>query len=346
MMDRDTAAEMIQAKALGCLDIHEKKELNEYLNKGGDFPWKEYGEFQSLTSLLPAILEIDIPDQKVKDKVAKRIYEAIAELKERRNRERGMDLREQDVIYPETTVLGEQIVSDDLNRESISDKSIEEIPETETPESASEDIPLQANGMLTDELPISDIGFDIKSSVEENIKIPEPEIFEKELLSENILDEDFTNLKTIQTKHEPEEILNTETKPSINDVPLTDQEANLKKTPAPEIKGPIQSKYRTLQEEKSKKRPTEEFTLDKEKLNRKYVEDIPLKKERYIEPEKPIKKSISGLVVDIIIYVLLLAAIAFVYLKLSSDIKKLQNEVDELKKDSVYLTTEYHFNRT
>jgi hypothetical protein len=337
MMDKDTAAEMIQSKALGCLDKTVKKELIEYLNLGGEFPWKEYGEYQNLTSLLPIILELNIPDTKVKDKVAKRIYDAIAEQKARKALEDNISNPIADIVYPETNVLGDEIIPDKFPENELANEVFEEMPPADTIDSIDVEIPLDAHGALTDEPPIIDTGFEIKSPSEEysdtDLSLPEPETYEEELnpeLEEKIsLPDDLSDVKIDQpvestfenAVEELAENLDSETGPEGEKI-----------TP-PEVDAPIQSKYRKIQEEKLKRKPLDEILPEKEKIKRKTSEEIPLQKEKFIETEKPVKKSITGLVVDIIIYILLLAAIAFVYLKLSSEIDSLKKEVNELRKN-------------
>lgn len=310
MMDKDTAAEMIQAKALGCLNNTDNKELNEFLNMGGIFPWKEFGDLQNLCSLLPIILEIEIPDASLKDKVAKRIYDAIAEQKAKLIKEDDLDKVSREIIYPETTVLGDQLLpSQPPEQESLAD-IFEDVIAPDTVDSLTDEIPIPA----PEEAPISGPGFKIKSTIEKEIPLPEIPNIEKQPIKDiNDLNLDIDDLGIqLETEPDKEELskpLKTEPKEVIDPKPL-------EKT-IPPVKPEVKSKYRQMLEEKAKRKPV--------------VEDIPLKKEKFVKPEKPKKKSAAGLIIDIILYVLLLAAIAFVYLKLSSEINNLKKEIDELK---------------
>lgn len=293
MMDKDTAAELIQAKALGCLDNKSRKELNEYLNLGGDFSWKEYGEFQNLTSLLPIILEIEIPDISVKDKVAKRIYDAIAEQKAKRDSEAGGRNYDDGLIYPETTVLGDPIFDSEIPGSKNSDENVSE-------------------NVVEDHFK-ADLNQGLSEEIRSEMSLIPPDV-KQEKFPEDISSEGLASDNSV---------------PSDSEVNL--QDAIKKNLPKPElpveknISTPVQSKYRTLLEKKSQLKP---------------IEEIPLTKEKYIEPEKPIKKTVSGLVVNIIVYILLLAAIAFVYFKLSSAIDELKTEIDRLKQDTSSLLIE------
>lgn len=312
-MDKVAAAEMIQAKALGCLDNNDRKELNEFLNLGGEFPWKEYGEYQNLTSLLPIILEIEAPDVSVKDKVAKKIYDAIAELKAKKTGGSGINKPGGELNYPDTTVLGEPILEDqtELNL-SMNEGDIIPIKpeEVELPDSS---VTENLSPEFSSEEPDISLQKNDEQVLNENLPLGTPEV-KKEDFPEEIIN-DSTVPESIPLAEEP---IPSSEKQSIEEK-MEDKSLNIKKTAA------VQSKYRNLIEEKSKRKP---------------LEDIPLKKEKFIEPEKPQKKSGSGIVVDIIIYILLLAAIAFVYLKLSSEIQSLKEEIDLLKQNSGILNSD------
>lgn len=312
-MDKVAAAEMIQAKALGCLDNNDRKELNEFLSLGGEFPWKEYGEYQNLTSLLPIILEIEAPDVSVKDKVAKKIYDAIAELKAKKTGGSGINKPGGELNYPDTTVLGEPILEDqtELNL-SMNEGDIIPIKpeEVELPDSS---VTENLSPEFSSEEPDISLQKNDEQVLNENLPLGTPEV-KKEDFPEEIIN-DSTVPESIPLAEEP---IPSSEKQSIEEK-MEDKSLNIEKTAA------VQSKYRNLIEEKSKRKP---------------LEDIPLKKEKFIEPEKPQKKSGSGIVVDIIIYIILLAAIAFVYLKLSSEIQSLKEEIDLLKQNSGILNSD------
>jgi hypothetical protein len=60
--------------ALGCLDNEDFVKVLNHIRAGEEFPYQELGEYQNLASLLPSFLEIEMPDQSVKDKVARKLY--------------------------------------------------------------------------------------------------------------------------------------------------------------------------------------------------------------------------------------------------------------------------------
>ena len=68
------AKDLIQAKALGCLDEEEEKLFAKLLEEA-DFPWQELGQYQNLVAFLPTLLDIENPDKEVKDNIARKLYE-------------------------------------------------------------------------------------------------------------------------------------------------------------------------------------------------------------------------------------------------------------------------------
>ena len=65
--------ELLQAYALGCLDKPDLDKIKSYIDAGGEYPWKELGEFQNLAALFPSILNMEIPSPQLKDKVARKL---------------------------------------------------------------------------------------------------------------------------------------------------------------------------------------------------------------------------------------------------------------------------------
>jgi hypothetical protein len=66
--------DLLFAYSVGCLDMEDLLELNEYFQSGDEFPWQELGEYQNLAALLPAILNMETPGPEIKDKVARKLY--------------------------------------------------------------------------------------------------------------------------------------------------------------------------------------------------------------------------------------------------------------------------------
>ena len=69
------AKDLLQAKVLGCLDPEEENIFSKLLEEDKDFPWQEYGRYQNIVSKLPILLDAEIPDQDVKNKIATKLLE-------------------------------------------------------------------------------------------------------------------------------------------------------------------------------------------------------------------------------------------------------------------------------
>ncbi|MFA6978427.1 MAG: anti-sigma factor [Ignavibacteriaceae bacterium] len=67
-------ATLLHAFALGCLEREEYDLMMEYFKSNQDYPWQELGEYQNLVALLPSFLNIESPDARVKDMVARKLY--------------------------------------------------------------------------------------------------------------------------------------------------------------------------------------------------------------------------------------------------------------------------------
>lgn len=67
-------ASLLHAFALGCLEREEHDRMMEYFKSSQDYPWQELGEYQNLVALLPSFLNIEVPDARVKDMVARKLY--------------------------------------------------------------------------------------------------------------------------------------------------------------------------------------------------------------------------------------------------------------------------------
>mgnify|MGYP003451083704 FL=1 len=70
MIDEQKIIGMLQAKALGCIDVEDNRELQAFIDEGHVFPWDELGKFQNVAALLPLALQLELPDAELKDRVA------------------------------------------------------------------------------------------------------------------------------------------------------------------------------------------------------------------------------------------------------------------------------------
>ncbi len=73
-MSNMESMELLQAKALGCLDPEDDARFNKSMREDENFPWQELGHYQNLVAFLPTLLDIEIPEPEVKDNVARKLY--------------------------------------------------------------------------------------------------------------------------------------------------------------------------------------------------------------------------------------------------------------------------------
>lgn len=116
------AKELLQGKALGCLDPAENENFNKLMEEDNDFPWQELGQYQNLVAFLPTLLDIKTPDSDVKDNIAKKLYEYAEKVKSEEKpvevqepktdresklegiEEEGIVIEEEDILKPEEPV--------------------------------------------------------------------------------------------------------------------------------------------------------------------------------------------------------------------------------------------------
>jgi hypothetical protein len=87
MMSNLESKELLQAKALGCLDPEDDVLINKLMKEDENFPWQELGHYQNLVAFLPTILEIEVPEPEVKDNVARKLYELGEKIKAKKEKE-------------------------------------------------------------------------------------------------------------------------------------------------------------------------------------------------------------------------------------------------------------------
>lgn len=87
MMGNVDSKELLQAKALGCLDPEDDALINKLMKEDTNFPWQELGHYQNLVAFLPTILDIEVPEPEVKDNVARKLYELGEKIKAKKEEE-------------------------------------------------------------------------------------------------------------------------------------------------------------------------------------------------------------------------------------------------------------------
>ena len=90
--------QMISAFATGCLDRDNFIQFKKYIQKGGEVPRGEIGEQQNVMALIPTILEIEQPDEIIKEQVAKKIIEIQEKIK---TRELGQPPKRKPILFGE-----------------------------------------------------------------------------------------------------------------------------------------------------------------------------------------------------------------------------------------------------
>jgi hypothetical protein len=73
-MEKKKILDLIKLEVLHCLNDKDKANLQSIKAEGNDFPWKEFGDYQNLSSLLPISLELKYPASDLKDKTAMKLY--------------------------------------------------------------------------------------------------------------------------------------------------------------------------------------------------------------------------------------------------------------------------------
>lgn len=80
--------EMISAFAAGCMDKENYLNFVKYIRGGGELPYKELGKLQTLSAMLPVILDQETPPAALKNRVAKSLIQMQDEIKEKIKTER------------------------------------------------------------------------------------------------------------------------------------------------------------------------------------------------------------------------------------------------------------------
>jgi len=102
-MSKMESMELLQAKALGCLDPEDDALFTKLMKEDEKFPWQELGHYQNLVAFLSTLLEIEVPEPEVKDNIARKL----SELGEKINAEKEEEsdkIEEDDVIIEDEPI--------------------------------------------------------------------------------------------------------------------------------------------------------------------------------------------------------------------------------------------------
>jgi len=302
MIEEQKILGMLQAKALGCLDTEDNKELQEYIDGGHLFPWDEFGKFQNVVALLPLALQLELPDAELKDRVALKLIKLSEQLRIKK-------ILEEDKFEVEEEL--DEFVNEFTN---IQETYIEPPIEIETEVPLVEDnLASQLNSEETtfnlDEihLPGIDGGEVADVNLQEDVNIESP--------FETLIDESQIGYPQVEEVEISEVLAEPEIPQSENKAQLVNEEN-------------IESKAKEDYEE-----PSKQLDLTKrnvaEKMFKAIEQDFDSLKNHY---EKSERKTTRGLLFAYVIIAVLLVFLIFAFFKFSSDINSLKNEVNDLKK--------------
>ena len=359
MIDEQKVFGMLQAKALGCLDADENKELQSFIDEGYLFPWDELGTYQNTVSLLPLTLQLEIPDAELKDKVALKLIKLRDELRAQKSLE-----EEKKQLEPDEELIEEEVDENVEEFTTIQEPYIEPAIEIES-EQVTKDITDELNSTLNAE----EASFNLDEVVlpgfeptEISEPVPETGSLENmgtEAHAENLIQESMTETPDIEemnveeawseteisqpidiegavvnneveAKQIEETIINAEPEIKIVEETVVNDEAETKQVEETLVKEVIDTKQ-AEETEDADKHP--DFTKKSvaEKMYRAIEQDFDYLKDHY---ERSERKLTRGLLISYVVMAALLALLIFLFFKFSSDINGLENEIKNLKKNT------------
>ena len=309
-MNNVQAKDLIQAKALGCLDPEDDSVMNRLMDEDDDFPWQELGQYQNLVAFLPTLLDTENADQDVKDNVA----EKLRQLEEER---RALEMPEPEPeIEPQPEIDAEP--------------EVEPVQESETEPEIESEINLENESEVRPE----DIPEEINLTDSTELKEPPEQIIEKEEPDEITNTDPDIKIDDII----PEIKSSTKKGISFKDygmphIPLTEQERQREQLPEQERKKTIdEKKVEELKPDRVSRGPTQRLSR-KEFENRNvksHVSKTPPVEEK--APEVKQKRDKLGMITSIVLFIITLLVLAFMYFKFSEEIQQNKNEIDRLNK--------------
>jgi len=313
MIDEQNIIGMLQAKALGCLDVEDNKKLQEFIDKGYVFPWDELGNYQNVASLIPLALELEQPDVELKDRVALKLIKLSEQLRIKK-------ILEEDKFEVEGE-LDENVDEFTNISEPYVEPAIEiETEETVVEENLAETLNPEESNFNLDEivLPNLDAGEVSNENLQEEVTIESP--------FDTLVDEaqiDYPQVEEVKISevlaepkiHQPDITEHLVSEESHNTFPFVNQDYTVSQ-PVDDTEGS------NKQLDWTKKSVAE-------KMFKAIEQDFDTLKYNYEESER---KTTRGLLYAYVIIAVLLALLIFSFFKFSSDIKVIENEVKDLKK--------------
>ena len=345
MTDEQKVFGMLQAKALGCLDADDEKDLQNFIDEGYPFPWDELGVYQNIVSLLSLTLQLEIPDAELKDKVALKLIKLRDEL-------RAQKTLEEEIMQLEQN---EELIEEEF------DENVEEFTNVQEPfiepkiEVEHEQAAAEFNEDLNSPLNVEEASFNLDEIVlpgfeTTEITEPAPEIdgskdMETEVPIENLIEEPMIEIPNIEEMNTEEVWIEPEISQPIDigeSVLIDEVDQNqIEETvdiDEPETK---QIEETVINEVVETKQAEETEDTDKhpdftkksvvEKMYKAIEQDFDSLKDHY---EKSERKLVRGQLISYVVVAVLLALLIFLFFKFSADINRMEKEIKDLNKNT------------
>ena len=325
-MDRLEAKEYLQAASLGCLDRKEFDELRELLEFDSELQF-ELAAYQTLCAMIPFSLEIINPGEIVKDNVALRLIKIEEELRAKREAELKAQMPE--VKVEDTSEIIQEIQTTETQTEDLT----QELAEESVVQTLEEQVEIETPEVFEAPIPESYLAEDITKTED----IPDIPI-EEEILSEEIFETEIAEPQTEAIENENveekfEEIITPgvtkeELNEQIEDIKYEEQKQPEVKTVVESYSGQVKVEHQAYTESKISDITSRTVA---ERLQKSFQMDIEAIK-RSVERSE--SKFFKGIISLIIICAILLAVLIFLIFKFTADIKKLEQEIENLKKSN------------
>ena len=345
MTDEQKVFGMLQAKALGCLDADDEKDLQNFIDEGYPFPWDELGVYQNIVSLLSLTLQLEIPDAELKDKVALKLIKLRDELRAQKTLEEEIKQLEQI----------EELIEEEF------DENVEEFTNVQEPfiepkiEVEHEQAAAEFNEDLNSPLNVEEASFNLDEIVlpgfeTTEITEPAPEIdgskdMETEVPIENFIEEPMIEIPNIEEINAEEVWIEPEISQPIDigESVLIDEVDQNQIEETVDIDEPVtkQVEETVVNEVVETKQAEETEDTDKhpdftkksvvEKMYKAIEQDFDSLKDHY---EKSERKLVRGQLISYVVVAVLLALLIFLFFKFSADINRMEKEIKDLNKNT------------
>jgi hypothetical protein len=121
-MDKKKSIDLIKLEVLGCLTDKDKENLQKFKDEGGEFPWKEQGDYQNLIAMLPLSLELKHPANELKDKTAMKLYSIRDQIKAKIDSKKASEMPTEPI-----EVIEDAVQEFEFNEETVANLASEQI---------------------------------------------------------------------------------------------------------------------------------------------------------------------------------------------------------------------------